>query len=52
MRAAIQLRELTIALRREALKREHPEASESEIEARLRRWVTEPPEPIRPPVRE
>lgn len=45
MRSAIQLRELTIAMRREALKREHPRASEVEIEERLRRWVIEPPKP-------
>jgi hypothetical protein len=45
MRAAIELRDAMIAMRREALRRELPKASEEEIDARLRRWVlaVEPP---------
>ena len=46
-RAAIELREAMIAMRREALRREHPSASEEEIVTRLREWVlaVEPPRP-------
>jgi hypothetical protein len=39
VRAALELRELTIAMRRQALAREHPAESRDQIEKRLRDWV-------------
>ena len=39
MRAAFELHELAVAMRREALKRENPDESDAEIEARLRTWL-------------
>lgn len=46
-RAAIELREVMIAMQRQLLIREHPEASPEEIERRLHEWVTRPEVPIR-----
>ncbi|MEM6794604.1 MAG: hypothetical protein AAF725_11535 [Acidobacteriota bacterium] len=41
-RAALELRETTIAMQRRLLIREHPEDSEEEIDRRLFEWVTRP----------
>lgn len=43
--AALELRELMIAMRRQVLVREHPGESDDEIDARLREWVLTPPPP-------
>lgn len=51
MRAAFELRELAVAMRREVLAREHPHEAAEEIEARLREWVLSP-EPVRRPGRD
>jgi len=49
-RTAIELRELTIALRRQRLTREHPAESEERTDRRLREWVLgAPPVDRRPP---
>lgn len=45
MRAAFELHDLAVAMRREALKREHPGESAAEIEARLRAWLLRPEPP-------
>ena len=42
VRAALELRELMIAMRREALTREHPGESPEQIAERLREWVLRP----------
>lgn len=47
MRAALELRDLMIAMRREALKRAFPSESEAEIEGRLTRWVLTPPRRVK-----
>ena len=39
MRAAFELHELAVAMRREALARQFPDEDERQIEARLRRWI-------------
>ena len=46
MRAAFELHDLAVAMRREALSRQHPDESASEIEARLRDWLlrADPPQ--------
>lgn len=38
-RAAIELREMMIAMHRQLLVRENPDASRSKIDAMLRQWV-------------
>jgi hypothetical protein len=45
LRAAVELRQLTIGMRRQGLLREYPEESATQIAARLREWVlhSEPP---------
>lgn len=47
IRAALELRELAIAMRREVLRREYPEDSAEELEARLRAWVLHADPPYR-----
>ena len=47
MQAAFELHELAVAMRREALKREHAEEGAAEIEARLRAWLLRPEPPQR-----
>ena len=39
-RAALELREITIAMQRQRLVREHPDESSEEIDRRLTEWVT------------
>ncbi len=46
-RAAIELREVMIAMQRSLLIREHPGASPKEIERRLEEWVTQREAPRR-----
>ena len=41
-RAALELRDLMIAMRREALRRDHPAEPAARIEERLREWVLGP----------
>ena len=41
VRSAIELRELIVAMRRQALVRENPGESREQIDERLRRWVLE-----------
>ncbi len=41
MRAAFELHDLAVAMRREVLKREHPGETAEQIEARLRSWLLE-----------
>jgi hypothetical protein len=45
VRAVGELREALIAMRRQALKREHPEEGEERLDERLRSWVlaSDPP---------
>jgi len=47
MQAAFELHELAVAMRREALKREHPEEGPARIEARLRTWLLQADMPQR-----
>ena len=47
MGAAFELHELAVAMRREALKREHRDEGPAEIEARLRAWLLRPEPPQR-----
>ena len=42
---AIELHTIGVEMKRRALTREHPEESEAEIEARLRRWLLRVGEP-------
>ena len=44
-RAALELRELTIAMQRQRLVREHPGESPEEIGRRLTEWVTRREDP-------
>ncbi len=46
-RAAIELREAMIAMQRQLLIREHPEALPDEIDRRLEEWVTQRVAPLR-----
>ncbi|HEX2252944.1 MAG TPA: hypothetical protein VHQ65_06735 [Thermoanaerobaculia bacterium] len=46
-RAVSELRDLMIAMRREALRREHPDESAEQIEQRLTDWVVTPVPPVR-----
>jgi len=47
LRAAFELHDLAVAMRREALKREYPEDGPAEIEVRLRAWLLRPEAPQR-----
>ncbi|MCH9650306.1 MAG: hypothetical protein K0U98_18880 [Deltaproteobacteria bacterium] len=45
-RAAVELREVMVAMQRSLLMREHPEASPDEIDRRLEEWVTRRETPL------
>ena len=47
IRAALELRGLTIAMRREALRREYPDDSAEQLERRVRAWVLQVEVPCR-----
>lgn len=49
MRAAFELHELAVAMRREAIAREHPDEDAAQIEARLRAWLLHADPPSRLP---
>ncbi|HEV8631611.1 MAG TPA: hypothetical protein VGV61_14935 [Thermoanaerobaculia bacterium] len=54
MRAAFELHELTIAMRRQVLAREYPAENRVQVEARLRAWLLHgelprPPDDSEPP---
>ena len=42
-RTTVDLFEAGVAMKRQSLRRSHPDASEEEIERRLRRWLHERP---------
>ncbi len=42
MRAAFELHELAVTMRRHALAREYPDESAEQIEVRLREWLLQP----------
>jgi hypothetical protein len=47
MRAAFELHELAVAMRREVLAREHPEETAGQIQARLQAWLLAGDSPVR-----
>jgi len=49
MRAAFELHELAVAMRREALARQHPDEDAAGIEVRLRAWLLDADPPRRRP---
>lgn len=42
-RAALAMADLGVQLMRQTLRRRHPDVSEAEVDARLRRWLVERP---------
>jgi hypothetical protein len=43
MRSALEMHEFGVQLYRQRMRREHPEASHSEIDSLVRSWLTAPP---------
>lgn len=48
LRFALDMVETGVAMMRQNLRREHPRASEAEIQARLNAWLAEAPLPLDP----
>lgn len=51
MREALDLHDLGVAMYRQRMRRENPQAAENEVEAMVRAWLLEPPRAsfLRPP---
>lgn len=43
MRSALEMHELGVQLYRQRMRREHPEASQAEIDSLVRGWLAAPP---------
>jgi Rv0078B-related antitoxin len=43
LQEALEMHEFGVALYRQRMRREHPQASEEEVDAMVRAWLAEPP---------